>query len=376
MDKIKVLHALSYSHYPERFYNLLKEMMKYFDIYVLYSDYCSFRALNKYMPFKVYWSPSLNLCDLFSLKNAFFVSLSDVSKILKIVKPDIIHVHTHYFISNYQVVKVAKQLKIPTMLDIQGIIESKNFLMDILQNIYIRSALLKWLLYNVDGIRFASSYDYMYIKALCKNLENKSKIIPNFIELDKYYISKKIPFSIVWHGRLVRKKRVDLIVKAIAELCYNYKITNLIFYLIGYGSEYPRIMKFARKYRIVDHILYKPYLKTQELIDLLSKMEVIPYTSTYEGNPYSLLEAAACGVYPIGFKTPGTYETIHVLGGKIVEDRNVPKLAAGIAEVFLKGYNPDFLRRRIEKYYSPKVILPKLRNFYQEIISQCNIKNV
>jgi len=370
IDKIRVLHAISYSHYPERFYNLLKEMMKYFDIYVLCPDYSSFKVLNQYMPSRVFWVPSLNIGSFLSLKNYFIKSLNNIYEVLSFLKPDIIHIHTHYFISNYQIVKVAKQLKIPTMLDIQGLIENKNFLIDAIQNIYIRSNLLKWLISNVKGIRFVSFYDYIYIKTLCEKVEGKSKYIPNYIEINKYYISEKIPRSVVWHGRLVKKKRLDLILKLVAELLHNYKISDITFYLIGYGPEYHRILEFARKYDILEHILYKPHLKTTELIHLLSKMEIIPYTSTYEGNPYSLLEAAACGVYPVGFKTPGTYETIRLLGGNVVESMNVSKLASNISEIFSKGFNPCFFRNRVEKYFSPQVILPKMEKFYQEIINQ------
>jgi glycosyltransferase involved in cell wall biosynthesis len=375
MDKIRVLHALSYSHYPERFYNLLKEMEKYFDIYVLYVDYASFKALSRYMPSRVFWIPSLNVVPFLSLKNYYFSSISKVVELLKIINPDIIHIHTHYFLSNYQIARVARRLKIPTILDIQGIIENKNLLIDTLQYIYLRSSLLRSLLYEVDGIRFVSVYDFMYMKTLCNVIHTKSMIIPNFIELDKYYIGKKIPHTIIWHGRLVRKKRLDFILRSVAILLQEYGFSDLIFYLIGYGPEFSRLIRLAQKYKISNNIVYKPFLKTQGIINLLSKCEVIPYTSTYEGNPYSLLEAAACGVYPIGFKTPGTYETIRLLGGRIIEDADVLKLASTIADIFSKGFNPWVFRERVKKYYSPQVVLPKLKEFYQNIITYAKSNN-
>jgi glycosyltransferase involved in cell wall biosynthesis len=367
MDKLRVLHALSYSHYPERFYNLLQEMEKYFDIYVLYADYSSYKALDSLMPSKVYWIPSQNITPVFSLKNYIFLSTSNIYELLAKIKPDIIHIHTHYFLSNYQIVKVARRLNIPTLLDIQGMIENKNYLIDMLQYIYLRSSLLRSLLCDVDGVRFVSAYDFMYMKNLCNNLQDKSMIIPNFIEIEKYYIGRKTPHTIVWHGRLVRKKRLDIILRSLALLLHKYGFSDLRFYLVGYGPELSRLINLAQKYKILNNIVYKPFLNTQKIIDLLASSEVIPYTSTYEGNPYSLLEAAACGVYPIGFKTPGTYETIYLLNGRIIEDVDVLKLASAIAEIFSEGFNPWVFRERVEKYYSPRVVFPKLREFYQKI---------
>ncbi|MCC6004037.1 MAG: glycosyltransferase family 4 protein [Thermofilum sp.] len=344
-------------------------MSKFFDIYVLCSDFHTFQALSNYMPSRIYWIPSLNVGEFLSLKNTIFLFPNDLSRLLESLKVDIIHIHTHFFLSNYQVVKYAKRLKIPTMLDVQGLIENKNIFVDFSQNVYIRSSLLKSLIYNVNGIRFVSAYDLLYMKKLYEKVNEKSKIIPNYVEIDKYYISEKTPFSVIWHGRLVRKKRIDYIIKAISELYSEYKISELKFYLVGYGPEYERLMRIAKKHNIIGRIFYKPYLRTRELISLLAKMEVIPYTSLYEGNPYSLLEAAACGVYPVGFKTPGTYETIRLLGGKLVNDKAVSELAAAISEIFSKGFNSNFFRKKVEEYFSPEKILSKLRNFYQEIIS-------
>ncbi|MEM2143731.1 MAG: glycosyltransferase family 4 protein [Candidatus Jordarchaeaceae archaeon] len=368
MDKLKILHVLSYSHYPERWYSIIRQMMQYFDIYVLYADIPSYNMLNKYMPTKVYSVESIDFGKPLGVRNTMFKSITKLNEVFKIVKPDLIHIQTHYFLSNYQALALAKKRKIPSMLDIQGLIENKNLAIDKVQNIYLWTPLMHWLLKNVDGIRFVSSSDYALLKKRYDFIGQKSKIIYNFIELEKYRVSQKIHPSMIWHGRLVKKKRIDLIIKVLSRIISEYLIKDLKFYLIGYGPEYPKIMKLIKDFHLFKNITYIPYLNTDDLINYLSKAEVIPFVSSYEGNPFSLLEAAACGVFPIGFKTPGTQETIRMLNGALIEDGDIIGLAQKIVEVLEKGYDPWVLRRLVETYFSPRVILSNLKDYYEKII--------
>jgi len=123
---------------------------------------------------------------------------------------------------------------------------------------------------------------------------SKISVVPSFY-LDRKLIesipSPEKEYDVVFCGRLVKNKAVDVLLEAIAQT----QDAKLL--IIGDGPEKSALQKLAKKIKIDDRVTWKGWLETQEEVFVAIKSSrVFVMCSTSEGGPRSALEAMACGV--------------------------------------------------------------------------------
>jgi len=123
--------------------------------------------------------------------------------------------------------------------------------------------------------------------------EEKLFVVPNGIDLAR--IRGIQPSSdksdIIFAGRLIKEKHVDVLIKALALL--RKPVTCLI---IGDGPEKARLEALARDLGVSDRVLFPGFLEYADLIAAMKSSKVFVLPSTREGFGLSVLEAAACGL--------------------------------------------------------------------------------
>jgi len=125
----------------------------------------------------------------------------------------------------------------------------------------------------------------------------KSIIVPNGIDLD--HITKVIPSDeksdVIFAGRLIREKNVDVLIKAI----YLTKKTfpNIKCLIIGDGVERPRLEKIVQELNVRDNVIFKGFMKDyDDLISYMKSSKVFMLPSKREGFGMVVIEANACGL--------------------------------------------------------------------------------
>ena len=122
-------------------------------------------------------------------------------------------------------------------------------------------------------------------------------IIPNGIDLMEIAATQPsdVPTDIIFAGRLIQEKHVDLLVEAIGLLVPHYPQLNAI--IIGDGPERDQIRLLIRARGLEDHITLRGFFEDhRKLIALFKSSKVFVLPSTREGFGITALEAQACGL--------------------------------------------------------------------------------
>lgn len=125
----------------------------------------------------------------------------------------------------------------------------------------------------------------------------KTIVIPNGLNIDKVIASAKgsieLPgekdsFKLVFIGRLVKLKRVDLILNAYAEL---FKQNNLEYelYVVGEGVEEANLKKQAEELGIDSGVHFLGH--REDVYSIMKSMNCLLMASDHEGLPMTVLEA-------------------------------------------------------------------------------------
>jgi glycosyltransferase involved in cell wall biosynthesis len=197
----------------------------------------------------------------------------------------------------------------------------------------------------------------------------QSVVIPNGISLKsiKDVLPSKKHFDIIYVGRLMSFKNINLIFEALAQIKYNNK--TLTCCIIGEGPAKLGLQNLAKDLGIADQINWLGFLEKSEDVYAnikASKMFILP--SAREGFGIVAIEANACGVpvltanYPANaakdliqegvngyvFK-PETTELAKLIEEKIDNTREFNKRTVKVA----KKYDWDILAKQLSIIYTP-----------------------
>jgi glycosyltransferase involved in cell wall biosynthesis len=108
----------------------------------------------------------------------------------------------------------------------------------------------------------------------------------------------------------------------------------------------PRAFRWVEEYGVAQAVDLLPFQSRQQMADLFRRAQVAVSPSTHDGTPNTLLEAMACGCFPVA----GDIESLHewITPGKngLLID---PGDAAALAEAILQAFARPEMRERAEK---------------------------
>lgn len=253
----------------------------------------------------------------------------NITDIINMIKPDIIHVQHPFFLCK-PAVKIAKKMKIPVIFTYHTIYEKYLHYLPIPKFIsrpIVKKMVLKFCK-SVDTIIAPSTYIKNYLEN--NNIETKIEKIPSGINpifiKDKIYEIKNNnenkneinnathntnTFNLIYVGRFVKEKNIEFLLKMFKKL--SEKNTEKIFKLTlaGYGSEYESIKKLAyKRLKLKNNVnfVYRP--RKEEIIDLYMQSDAFIFTSDSDTQGLVLAEAMGCGCPVIALDGPGQRDII------------------------------------------------------------------
>jgi glycosyltransferase involved in cell wall biosynthesis len=111
---------------------------------------------------------------------------------------------------------------------------------------------------------------------------------------------------IVYLGRLKRYKRVDLVIRAFAQL--GNPAARLA--IAGAGDHRPALERLAASLDLGDRVRFLGFITEAEKVELLRRAWVLAFTSPKEGWGITNLEAAACATPVVASNSPGLRESV------------------------------------------------------------------
>ena len=208
-------------------------------------------------------------------------------------------------------------------------------------------------------------------KLECLGVHDTVRIIHNGIDPGRLRSipSSTVSSDIIFVGRLIYEKHVDVLVRAFMRLLV--ESPDRILLIVGDGPERESIRSIVRDPAIEDRILFKPFLDSHdEVISLMKSSHVFVIPSTREGFGIAALEALACGlpVVTVDHKNNAIVELITEKTG-VLSSLSVEDLAQSIQRA-LSGY-PGMKNACMDAAdgYDWERIVDKTERLYQSLIS-------
>lgn len=137
-------------------------------------------------------------------------------------------------------------------------------------------------------------------------------IIPNGVDTELFSPAGSPPpfppLRLVCVGRLIRRKRQEDIIEAVARLNQEGHETTLD--LVGTGDDEPRLRELVRERGLEDRIVFSGYVSREKILGHYQRAHIFVLASDNEGMSVSTLEAMACGLPLVVSRTGGTEELV------------------------------------------------------------------
>jgi glycosyltransferase involved in cell wall biosynthesis len=231
---------------------------------------------------------------------------------------------------------------------------------------------------RVDRVILVSGEAHEYYCQRHPRLRRKFVVIPNFIETSEFqpieraaartaYHLTAEDTAIVYAGRLVQEKRVDLLIEAFALLLPERPSARL--FIAGEGPDNDRLQQQVTRQHVAQ-VSFLGLLPKSEVHRLLAGADVLVLPSRFEGFPMVALEALAYGVPVVASDVGGIRE--------ILND--------GLERFIWNTADPEELKRKIleaagrraqlrdlciarANHFDTARILPRLEELYASVVS-------
>lgn len=108
--------------------------------------------------------------------------------------------------------------------------------------------------------------------------------------------------DVIFVGRLIEDKQVDLLLQAVAQL--RMAFPRLRCQIVGDGPQRSSLEALARSLEVADLVRFAGSVSGDEVIRLMKSAKVLAFPSRREGFGISVIEAQACGLVPVVVDSP------------------------------------------------------------------------
>lgn len=211
---------------------------------------------------------------------------------------------------------------------------------------------------------------------------SRFRVVPLGIELDRFTVLNRTQGAATrsmlgaghedvllgYVGRLVPIKRVDVIIRAVAEL--GRRDINVKVVIVGDGMSREELERLSSGLGVADRITFTGYLR--DIRSILAACDIAILSSDNEGTPVSLIEAAAAGVPAVSTAVGGVPEVVSTQTGILVPRGDPHAFAAAVAQL---ATNPD-LRARMARHarayatrrFGAERLTSDMETLYQELL--------
>ncbi|MEK7538398.1 MAG: glycosyltransferase family 4 protein [Patescibacteria group bacterium] len=161
--------------------------------------------------------------------------------------------------------------------------------------------------------------------------------VPNGVDIDA--IQNSAPSSrasdIIFAGRLLQNKNVDVLIRAVGILVQ--KNINLSLFVVGEGPEKEKLQKLTHELELENNVSFFGFLQDpSELYGLMKSSKILVLPSTREGFGIIVIEANACGlpVLTINHERNAAKDLIHEGVNGLLAELNSESVAEKILQIF------------------------------------------
>lgn len=322
-----------------------------------------------------YHEVSISSYPLFDYPPYELALASKMVDVTKTEKLDLLHVH--YAIPHASAAYMAKQILLKQGIYIPFITTLHGTDITLVGRDPSFEPVVTFSINESDGVTAVSQNlrdsTYSHFK-----IENDIRVIPNFIDLQRFSRQKKDHFKhaicpngekLIVHTSNFRKvKRVEDVVRVFALLRHQIKAKLL---LVGDGPERMNVEALCRDLKVNDDIRFLGKLDAVEEVLSLADLFLLP--SETESFGLAALEAMACEVPVISSNTGGIPEiNVNGVTGFLSDVGDIGDMAKNALIVLDEKNHETFRKNALDRaqQFDLKNILPLYEAYYQEILDK------
>ena len=216
-------------------------------------------------------------------------------------------------------------------------------------------ALINWIFISLDQLMVKQSdtvivltqemaldiQNHTRVKRAFEIIENGIDVKPVVKATSQRSVAKNSSIKILYYGRLDPRKRIDLLLRAVAASNLNAKVQ-----ITGEGPEEHRLRKLAKELDV--RVDFTGFMPREDIFQAFANHDLVVLPSTYEGFPMTTLECTTAGIPII------TSDACPDLGQKRFKRDDVVSLAEELKK-FASGkasylHNAKSLQKTIKRY--------------------------
>ena len=286
-----------------------------------------------------------------------------VSKVIKRINPDIIHIHG-LGLSTLSFINPVSKLGKPIIITLHGI----NSLDENIQiSAYERE-------YEQKILKFLSQKNNVYITYISSGIKNiiennfniKQKdhflLVPNGVNCNKFAlnidrkeIKKKyrLPINkriLLNTSSLVKFKNQIFLLKTLNSMDKKLR-ENIVLYLIGEGRERNNLEEYILDHNLKQNIKLLGFKEKNELLEYFNIADLLVLSSTSEGFGLPMIESFAAGVPVLTFSDLEAARDLYNENCMIlVKNRNIKEFGEAIKKALDTNWNKSIIRKHAKSF--------------------------
>jgi glycosyltransferase involved in cell wall biosynthesis len=292
-------------------------------------------------------------------------------------------IHAHDWLTAFAARVIKHSWKIPLVSTIHATESGRNNGIHNETQRYI-SSIEWWLTYESWMVVVNSKYMKYEVKNIFSLPEDKIRVIPNGVNLEKFdKYEKDIIFRnryamndekiIFFVGRIVNEKGVHILIDAIPKILKHYY--KVKFVIAGKGPELEYLQRKAKVMNIAQKIYFTGYISDDELGKLYKCVDIGVFPSLYEPFGIVALEGMIAKIPVIVSDTGGLSEIIeHGIDGMKFYAGNSNSLADCVLEMLYNPEKSEIIRNRayekVIRMYNWDTIAHQTYQLYANIVDR------
>lgn len=315
------------------------------------------------------------------LRNPITPGMLNLRKEIK--KFDIVHTHNEHSFAAMVAAYLRKRTDVPLILTCHGQLIFGSKMADCFERAYNR--IIGRVIFNIiDVLMVNSNMDKDYILSINPNISGKVRVLHNAIDPEYFEnITNNASYSnsenkincitpsdsktILFVGRLIKRKGVEWLIKAMNIIVNKLKRDDILCILVGEGEDYSYFEVLVKQFDLRDRVLFTDSISNEDLICMYRNADIFVLPSLSEVCPTVVLEAMYFGLPVVATDIPGVkdhFKDVALLAPPKNEDRLAEaifkllddeklreKLSEAGKELVKRKYTWDVVAREYEKVY-------------------------
>lgn len=202
----------------------------------------------------------------------------------------------------------------------------------------------------------------------------KPEVVSNIIDIDYVKTARKISknkiIKITTISRLVPQKRIDILLRALAKVCFadfKWELT-----VVGSGPLEKELKALNKELGLTDKVHFVGQKSHEEICQILAESDFFALASQYETFGVVFVEAMSFGLPVIGTRCGGPEMIINENNGLLVPSGDVEAMADALKYMVRNyaNYSAEAIMKEAKDKYSPEAIVPKIEKVLQSAIDQ------